>query len=127
MSEPTLEALLSLVDRKARIERSSSWAGGSSTYIAELKKEIAEVEAEIGKGRAAQLSDELGDVLWDYLNLVRCLSAEEGISMKDVLERVTRKYEERVSGLEQGRAWSEIKEEQKARLLQESRDMEGDV
>ncbi|MBO6703196.1 MAG: hypothetical protein JJ921_12745 [Pseudomonadales bacterium] len=127
MSELNLERLLDLVDRKSQIDQSSSWSDGSSTYLVELRNEIDEVEAEIGKGNSDELTDELGDVLWDYLNLVNCLAAEEGITMKEVLLRTTAKYEERISGIEQGRTWKEIKAEQKARVLQTRDYIGGDV
>jgi NTP pyrophosphatase (non-canonical NTP hydrolase) len=80
-----------------------------------LRKEIEEVEVEIKNGSERSLAEELGDVLWDYLNLVKCLEEERGIFFQDVFRISEEKYDERISGIEQGRSWKEIKQEQKMR------------
>ena len=113
INEMSLRNLWSLVDRKSKIDQSSTWSEGSATYLSELRKEIDEVEAEIRRGNRIELADELGDVLWDYLNLVKCLAAEKNISLDEILQRATDKYEERISGIEQGRSWNDIKAEQR--------------
>tara|TARA_R110002072_G_scaffold268205_1_gene427228 strand:+ start:1697 stop:2080 length:384 start_codon:yes stop_codon:yes gene_type:complete len=119
MSKYDLAIMLNIVERKQKIDQEATWSNGSATYLAELKKEIVELEAEIGKQKPVYLEDELGDVLWDYLNLIACLTAEEGISIEGVLARASRKYEERIAGIEQGRTWKDIKADQKLRLLAE--------
>lgn len=111
--------LLSIARRKNVFDQTNPWSNGSSTYIAEICKEVQEVADEIAQDRQPYLEDELGDVLWDYLNLVLALEKEKGIKLEDVLARATRKYEERISGIENGVAWQEIKEKQKAALAQE--------
>lgn len=110
-----LSKLHDLVERKSKIDQSSSWSDGSSTYLVGLKKEIEEVELELEDGNERLLAEELGDVLWDYLNLVKCLEDEKGISFQDVLRISEEKYDERISGIEQGRSWQDIKHEQKLR------------
>lgn len=54
--------------------------------------------------------DELGDILWDYLNVLTALEKEQGIDARAVLTRTCQKYEERVSGIESGKTWSDLKE-----------------
>lgn len=127
MSRVDLEKLLGLVKRKQKIDHGSTWSDGSSTYIDELRKEITEVQAEIGRQRQVYLEDELADVLWDYLNLVSCLAEEEGISIEGILAHALAKYEERISGIEEGRAWKQTKSDQKIRLQEEHRLREVDV
>lgn len=108
--------------RKNKFDETNPWSNGSYTYIAEICKEVQEVTEEIAQDRQPYLEDELGDVLWDYLNLVLALEKEKGIKLEDVLERATRKYEERVSGIENGILWKETKEKQKAALKQEQKE-----
>ena len=121
MTSNDIETLLHTVRRKYGIDQRGSWAEGSSTYLGEMKKELEEVKEEIDRNRLCYLEDELGDVLWDYLNLLVCLEGERGISLAGVARRAVAKYEERIAGIESGRSWSEVKEVQKARLAQEYR------
>jgi len=111
--------LVNIARRKALFDQSNPWSNGSSTYVEEIQKEIQEVAEEIAQDRKPYLEDELGDVLWDYLNLVLALEKEKGIKLNDVLKRAARKYEERISGVENGILWKDIKEKQKAALAQE--------
>ena len=61
----------------------------------------------------------MGDVLWDYLNLLLCLENEKGIRVANVFERALAKYNERISGIETGVLWAETKALQKKRLSDE--------
>lgn len=118
----SFQTLLNIARRKNHFDQTNPWAEGSSTYLREIQKEIQEVAEEIEQDRQPYLEDELGDVLWDYLNLVLSLEKEKGIKLEDVLERAARKYEERVSGIENGILWKETKEKQKAALKQEQKE-----
>ncbi|WP_114140700.1 MazG nucleotide pyrophosphohydrolase domain-containing protein, partial [Vibrio cholerae] len=97
----------------------NSWYLGSSTYLAEIKQEVDEVVEEIPKNRLCYLEDELGDVLWDYLNTILSLEKEAGVKIESVVQRACRKYEERVSAIENGISWDEVKLKQKKELEQE--------
>lgn len=108
--------LLNIAKRKSLLDQQSSWSNGSKTYLNEIKKEINEVIEESTKGRDCYLEDELGDVLWDYLNALVAFEKEKGINPLSVLERACRKYEERVGGLESGETWDEVKKRQNHRL-----------
>ncbi len=107
------ENLLNIARRKNKFDETNSWASGSKTYLDEIRKEIDEVSDEIPKKRNNFLEDELGDVLWDYLNIVLSLEKESGIKVESVLNRACKKYEERISGIEQGKLWKDIKALQK--------------
>lgn len=114
--------LLRIAERKSEFDQSNSWSSGSETYLAEMKKEIDEVSEEIPKNRQCYLEEELGDVLWDYLNVLTAIQKEQGICPKAVLTRAIKKYEERVSGIETGESWASIKGRQKIALAQEQKD-----
>ncbi len=115
----SFNTLLDIARRKNHFDKTNPWSNGSSTYIAEICKEVQEVIEEIPQNRKAYLEDELGDVLWDYLNLVLSLEKEKGVELESVLKRASQKYEERISGIENGTPWKETKEKQKAALAKE--------
>lgn len=72
------ERLLNIAKRKTHFDVGNDWSNGSATYLAEIKKEVDEVIEEIPKSRLCYLEDELGDVLWDYLNILTALEKEVG-------------------------------------------------
>ncbi len=114
------QTLLELVRRKSEIDGESDWSSGTTRYyLSEIKKEVDEVAEELPKSRACFIEDELGDVLWDYLNVLISIEKETDINLQHVLDRACRKYEERVSGIERGELWNDVKERQKARLARE--------
>ncbi len=118
----TFKALVNIARRKNHFDQTNPWSNGSSIYIEEIQKEVQEVAEEIPLDRNPYLEDELADVLWDYLNLVLALEKEKGIELDNVLKRAARKYNERISGIEKGRLWNDIKEKQKEALAQEQRE-----
>ncbi|EKO3566897.1 nucleotide pyrophosphohydrolase, partial [Vibrio metschnikovii] len=59
------------------------------------------------------------DVLWDYLNAVLSLEKEKGIKLDSIIERACRKYDERITAIESGISWDEVKEKQKSELARE--------
>jgi NTP pyrophosphatase (non-canonical NTP hydrolase) len=114
-----IQKLIQIVKRKAALDQDNTWSNGASTYLEEIKKEVDEVIEEIPLQRDAYLEDELGDVLWDYLNVLQALEQERGIKTDAVIARACVKYEERIAGLESGKSWSEIKQVQKHKLAKE--------
>ncbi len=114
-----LDILLNIAKRKSNIDQTNDWSNGSETYLSEIKSEIDEVIEEIPKNRLCFLEDELGDVLWDYLNVVIALEKESGVDVNSVLNRACKKYEERISGLENGKLWNDTKAKQKSELEKE--------
>ncbi|MBN2627492.1 MAG: hypothetical protein JXA95_12565 [Spirochaetales bacterium] len=113
------DELLAIARRKNNYDATNPWAQGSETYFEEIGKEIEEVREELPLNRVCYLEDELGDVLWDYLNILLALEQEKGIDAGSVLARACRKYEERISGIEKGIPWKETKEKQKVQLRTE--------
>ncbi|CAH0536930.1 MazG nucleotide pyrophosphohydrolase domain-containing protein [Vibrio marisflavi] len=114
-----LNQLIGVARRKADLDKVTSWSAGSQTYLQEIKNEVDEVVEEIEKKRLCFLEDELADVLWDYVNSLIALEQEKGVCIDSVLRRACRKYEERVSALESGIAWDNVKQKQKQRLIEE--------
>ena len=110
------DILLGIAKRKTKFDENNTWSNGSATYLAEIKNEVDEVIEELPKSRQNYLEDELGDILWDYLNVLTSLEKEVGIDANAVLKRACRKYEQRVSGIESGEQWSDIKIRQKKAL-----------
>ncbi|EHK9047303.1 nucleotide pyrophosphohydrolase [Vibrio vulnificus] len=113
------EQLLEVVQRKAKYDQSNSWYLGPHTYLNELKKEVDEVFDEIPRERTCYLEDELADVLWDYLNAIVALEKESEIRLDSILHRAYIKYSQRVTAIESGTDWADIKEVQKQALEQE--------
>jgi len=113
------EKLLAIVRRKAVYDRNNPWYSGPESYLQGLQDEVEEVIEEIPRQRACYLEDELGDLLWNSLNAVVALEKERGIRLEAVLARACLKFEARLSGIEAGRSWQEIKDEQKQALARE--------
>ncbi|MDK1286312.1 MazG nucleotide pyrophosphohydrolase domain-containing protein [Pseudoalteromonas umbrosa] len=114
-----LENLLAIAQRKFIFDQTNSWYSGSNTYLSALQDEVSEVLEEIPKQRKCHLEDELGDILWNYLNIILALEKETGIDMGSVVQRAVNKYEQRISAIEQGGSWAEVKEKQKRALEKE--------
>ncbi|MFZ2268163.1 MAG: MazG nucleotide pyrophosphohydrolase domain-containing protein [Azonexus sp.] len=111
--------MLAIVRRKSVYDRNNPWYSGPESYLYGLKDEVEEVIEEISRQRACYLEDELGDLLWNTLNAVVALEKERGITLESVLDRACLKFEARLSGIEAGRSWQEIKDEQKQALARE--------
>lgn len=124
MTSMYFEQLLSIARRKSVIDTTSDWFNGSQTYLNEMRTELDEVLEEIPLNRRCYLEQELGDLLWDYLNLLLALESETEIQLESVLERACIKFEQRVNGLENGLSWSDIKARQKASSTEEQRNWE---
>jgi NTP pyrophosphatase (non-canonical NTP hydrolase) len=123
--EQTLQHLKQLIlttQTKEKIDSLNSWnnGNGSKTYFDELQKEIQETLIEYKAGNQVHLEDELGDILWDYLNLLTNLQKEGKIeSIEKVFQRANKKYDERITGIQNNINWEETKIKQKVELKQE--------
>ncbi|PAW07655.1 nucleotide pyrophosphohydrolase [Vibrio sp. V1B] len=112
-------ALFEIAQRKSNYDENNTWYQGSVTYFEGIYSELEEVRDEEVKGRTCFLEDELGDVLWNYLNLLMALEKEQGIDARSVIERAVEKYQARVTAIENGKSWAEVKAEQKSKLKNE--------
>lgn len=117
----SLNKLIEIGKRKITIDKTNDWSQGSKTYLNEIIKEVNEVQYELDNNRNCHLEDELGDVLWDYINALLNLEIERGIELNSIIDRACNKYEERVSALENGISWNEIKQQQKNKLIEEEK------
>ena len=112
-------SLFDIARRKAKYDNTNTWYRGSETYFDALYQELEEVGEEITQTRLCYLEDELGDVLWNYLNLLMALEKEQGIDPTSVLSRAVNKYQQRVATIENNGSWADVKAEQKRKLQQE--------
>jgi NTP pyrophosphatase (non-canonical NTP hydrolase) len=108
-----LNEFIGLVRRKAEFDKTNDWFEGSLSYLSSLKGEIDEVMEELDNERIPHLEVELGDVLWVYLNAVLALEKETGVRLESILERANKKFDERLSAVESGQSWKDIKAKQK--------------
>ena len=113
------DELLSIATRKSEFDLTNTWFKGVETYLVAIGKEVEEVREEIAEYRLCYLEDELGDVLWNYLNVLKALEREKGIDPQKVLGRACKKYQERVSVIECGGSWESVKSKQKEALSEE--------
>lgn len=113
------DQLLAIIRRKAVFDRHNPWYAGPESYLDGLHGEVAEVVEEIAQARTCYLEDELGDLLWNCLNAIVALEKTTDVRLDAVLQRACRKFETRVSGLEAGLSWEEIKAAQKQALADE--------
>lgn len=123
MNPEYLTELLALAKAKSLIDQQSGWATGAETYLDALAEEVGEVKDELYSGRVVYLEDELGDLLWNYLNALQVLDNQQKINLEKVFARANTKYRQRVEGIQQGQRWADIKATQKQQLAQEHRDM----
>ncbi|MBF9002529.1 MazG nucleotide pyrophosphohydrolase domain-containing protein [Vibrio nitrifigilis] len=114
-----LDQLMTIAERKKCLDHNSDWFQGPDTYLSGLVNEIAEVRQEIESRRTVYLEDELGDVLWDYVNVLVALRDSHGIDVERVFQRAVNKYEQRISGIEKDQLWDDIKQIQATTLAQE--------
>ena len=121
-----IRELIKIARRKLEIDKNKNenerWSEGSETYFEEMQKEIQEAQEENKEKNHIKLEDELGDILWDYANLLVNLEHEQKINLNNVFQRAVKKYEERIKGIENNVPWSEIKKKQKEEIKKEIND-----
>jgi len=116
-----VDHIFHLVEQKYNysLQRDPTWAT-HVPYMTSLQHSIKTIENEISANRSAHLEDELGDILWDFCNMIYTLKKEWYIdSYHNVWERALDKYEERVWGVKEWISREHTKWLQKQRLFQE--------
>lgn len=92
---------------------------GAAMYVEEMQKEIVEMTEELRSDNVVYLEDELGDIMRDYLCLLRGLEHEWLIdSVDNVWQRSYQKLSERLAWYPH-QDWNAVKKVQKERLRQE--------
>lgn len=76
------DELYAIATRKSQYDQTNTWFKGVETYLEAIGKEVDEVREEIREDRLCHLEDELGDVLWNYLNVLKALEREKGIDLR---------------------------------------------
>tara|TARA_R110001583_G_scaffold195445_1_gene373715 strand:- start:1949 stop:2326 length:378 start_codon:yes stop_codon:yes gene_type:complete len=114
-----LEKLVKIAEIKMKRDLDGSWYNGVDTYIEGLKCELEEAKVELLNGKKCFLEDELGDVLWDFICILKHLENDNKIEFDNVFLRALKKYDERVTGINNGESWDEIKKSQLLTLQNE--------
>lgn len=115
----SFDQLIAIAKRKTEFDKTKKPQVLADNYLQEIKNEVDEVLEELPNNRLCYLEDELADVLWDYVNAVLLLEKEQGVDLKSVLTRACKKYDQRVTAIEQGISWNDVKKEQKEQLAKE--------
>lgn len=131
MQQDILQELFRQVERKFIINRATkdrddnngipreAWTS-HEIYLKGIFDEIEEAKKEIKANNHVYLEDELGDIMWVYMNILYFLEKEWLIGDKEAcFERCLKKFKERNNWLEAWKVWDEIKQEQKQELLDE--------
>ncbi len=121
-----LEELIKLSEKKAKIDKKR----GEENYfdfewlLNEISNELVEVKEEIKENNHPYLEDELGDILWGWIILVKKLQ-DEGLvnSHEAIFKRALKKYQERILPLKGDSSdndiWQKVKNKQKKALKEE--------
>ena len=116
--------ILELAKGKLEMDKQGTWSKGSITFFEEIQNEIQESLIEYKAEKQVYLEDELGDILWDYLNLLTNLESEKKINLEKVFIRANKKYNQRISGLNYNSTWEKVKKKQKEELKIEQEELE---
>ena len=120
----SLKKMISLVEQ-LRGENGCPWIKQETVkkHFEELKKEVKEVGEAIENGDKDNLEEELGDVLWDVLMLIKISEDEYGFKLEDIIDVICKKMIRRkpyIFGNEKAetpeeavKIWKRVKEEEK--------------
>ena len=89
LSLPALTRALKLQEKAGKV--GFDW-DDVRAVTAKLREEVSEVEAEIGGGSAATLSDEIGDLLFAAVNLARHLKVEPEAALRAANAKFERRF-----------------------------------
>jgi len=121
----SFKKIISLVEQ-LRGENGCPWVKQETAkkHFEELKKEIQEVEEAIENGDKNNLEEELGDVLWDVLMLIKISEDEYEFKVEDIIDGICKKMIRRkpyIFGNEKAntpeeavKIWKRVKEEEKS-------------
>ena len=62
---------IQIVKRKYNYDKMNPWKNGIESYLSGIEDEVHEVRQEIKNHDLDKLETELGDILWDYINLLQ--------------------------------------------------------
>jgi NTP pyrophosphatase (non-canonical NTP hydrolase) len=120
--------LIELVEVKNRIDikRGEEKYLDINWALDEIISEVQEVRDEIKESNHTYLDDELADILWGWLMLVKKTNYKNLSSdIKSIADKALIKYSQRITPLkgdkQDYKRWKEVKEIQKRRLEEEHR------
>lgn len=122
MNQNSIQSIKEIISLIEKVRTDCPWVRKQTLtkQLDELKKEIKELEHAIN---GDNLEEELGDVFWDLLLLIKISEQERGLKLEDILENTRQKIIRRkpyVFGNEKADTpeeavaiWKRIKEEEK--------------
>jgi tetrapyrrole methylase family protein/MazG family protein len=107
------ESFDKLIDAVRKNRKYSPWAKIQKidTYIHQLTSEVDEVKEAIENNDIENLKEELGDVLWDLLNMFIICEDNHNFNMDDSINNVIQKMKNRKPHIFEGREISPEEEE----------------
>ncbi|MDD3302989.1 MAG: MazG nucleotide pyrophosphohydrolase domain-containing protein [Candidatus Gracilibacteria bacterium] len=118
-------------DAKSKSPKYADFYKGWETYFNGVIAELQEVKDEVKPDNRVYLEDELGDVIWTYLCLLKIFEKKGYIKdLKKVFERSYKKLSERISARREDQeytysTWQNVKKKQKKELLDEHNSIYG--
>jgi NTP pyrophosphatase (non-canonical NTP hydrolase) len=102
MTTEFFQSYLATVSKKHRLHATNEPERNDwKKYCDGLKDECEEVIVEVKDHNAVYLEDELGDIFWDYMNMLYCLERDGNIdSMESVFARSLKKYSQRIDAID---------------------------
>lgn len=131
METPDFYKILEIT--RDNVRRNPSISGAETTevalrYLQGIIDETDEVRPELREGNMVYLTDELGDIAWDYLTLLSVLE-ERGLieRVESVFAHAYEKYSERAPAFVEvdNDHWNTIKKAQKERLKARHKELYG--
>ncbi len=119
--EETINQLVDALDRNVKY---CNWINEQtiSSYFKELESEIKELKMAIEKNNIKNIKEELGDIIWDALMLMKIAEQRNNTNTEEIIQDVIAKIKRRkpyifegkkVSIEEANRIWKESKNKEK--------------
>lgn len=125
MKTEKLNDMLKVIDHKVTMDLEWKWMSPDTTEAFEwLIDEVEEAIIEYKNKKTVYLEDELWDVVWSIFRVIELIDREWLIKKERIFDRAIKKFSERTYGLEEWKAWDDIKRVQKKELLDEQNKLE---
>lgn len=122
-----MKNLNKLLELQEQYAQDSEWFHSCSPdfYLKSMLLETEEALQELNNGNNEALEDELGDILWIAVNIIRKAESLNQINTERLIDRSVEKFHERMPYIREGRKlksreewtllWNEAKKRQKER------------
>lgn len=125
MKGKKFEEMFEIIKHKVTMDLEGRWMSPDTMEAFDwLIDEVSEAKDEYNAKKTVYLEDELWDVIWSAFRVIELAHREWIVKKERIYDRVIKKYTERVYGLEDWKAWDDIKKWQKKELLEEQTALE---